>query len=145
MWCPPIAEESENVVIMSVISAMMLRFYQAGEVTALSEKALERIKEGIALYKKIRNDINEAIPFYPLGITKFGDKYFCTGYKCSDKTYLCVWHLECEGDEKFIPLENVSQANILYPSLCEYGKVEKADGGLKVTLPQNTALFIEVK
>ena len=145
MWCPPIAEESENIVIMSVISAMMLRFYQAGEVTALCEKAIERIKEGIALYKQIRSDINEAIPFYPLGITKFGDKYFCTGYRCSDKTYLCVWHLDGEEDEKFIPLENATSAKILYPSYCSYGKVRLSDGGIKVATSENTALFIEIR
>ena len=114
-------------------------------MTALSEKALERIKEGIALYKQTRSDINEAIPFYPLGITKFGDKYFCTGYRCSDKTYLCVWHLDGEEDEKFIPLENVTSAKILYPSYCSYGKVRLCDGGIKVATSENTALFIEIR
>ena len=124
---------------------MMLRFYQAGEVTSLGEKSFDRIKEGIALYKNVRQDINNAIPFYPLGITRFGDKYFCTGYKCRDKTYLCVWHLDGEDDEKFIPLENIKSADILYPSDCTYGKTEITDGGIKVTLPQNTALFVEIR
>lgn len=142
MWSYPLPGDSENDVITAMVNTLMVRPYISGKLHLMDEKSRERVKEAIALYKTLREEVSKALPFYPLGLTQYGDKYLCTAYRCPDKNYLCVWHLDGEDDEKFIPFENAKEVKILYPSHCSYGKAEICEGGIKVTLPKNTAFLL---
>ena len=145
MWAYPQPVHTENDVITAMVNVLMLRPYISGKLHLCAEKSRQLVKEGLSLYKEIRGDVSKAIPFYPLGLTKYSDKFFCTGYKCDDKTYLCVWNIDEKDIEKDIPLENAKQAKILYPSVCNYAEAEVAADGIKVKLEKSTAVFLEIR
>jgi alpha-galactosidase len=145
MWAYPQPVHTENDVITAMVNVLMLRPYISGKLHLCAEKSRQLVKEGLSLYKEIRGDVSKAIPFYPLGLTKYSDKFFCTGYKCDDKTYLCVWNIDEKDIEKVIPLENAKQAKILYPSVCNYAEAKVAADGIKVKLEKNTAVFLEIR
>lgn len=145
MWSFPLPGDSENDVIMSMVNTLMLRPYIAGRLHLMDEKSRELVRQAITLYKQMREDVSKALPSYPLGLTQYGDKYLCTAYRCPDKNYLCVWHLDGEDDEKFIPFEDAKSAEILYPSTCDYAKLTVTEGGIRVNLKKNTAILVQVK
>lgn len=52
-----------------MVTAMLLRIHQSGQLMELAPLAAAQVKEGIRVYKEaIREHIPAAVPFYPLGM-----------------------------------------------------------------------------
>ena len=145
MWSYPQPGDSEKDIVTSMVNVLMLRPYLSGKLHQMDEKSRNIVKDAVSLYKQIREDVSKALPFYPLGLTQYGDKFLCTAYDLEDKVRICVWNTSDENVTKFIPLENAKQAKILYPSVCNYAEAEVAADGIKVKLKKNTAVFLEIR
>lgn len=146
IWSYPMKDDDENAVIFNMVGTMMQRIHLSGELHNLSEEKLELVKEAVACYKKIRADIPDAIPFYPMGIPKHTDDLICLAFKCSDCTRMTVWRMASEEESIVIPLDfAIGSVKILYPSKDNY-KAEKTDNGVKITLPDKyCAALLEIK
>lgn len=68
MWVYPYEEDIEHIRY-NVVNGLLLRPYFSGLVWNLSEEGLTALKEGIDLYKKIRERIPSMVPFFPLGFS----------------------------------------------------------------------------
>lgn len=55
----------------------MAGIHLGGQITEHNEKNFNLVKEALICYKKIRKDIPSAIPFYPLGLPKYGADIAC--------------------------------------------------------------------
>ena len=147
MWVYPYEDEEEHV-IYNVVNGMLLRPYISGMVWKLGENSMNRMKEGIALYKEIREEVRDGVPFFPLGFGTLKSEVLAYGVKAEKNTYLSVW--TPGTTEAVIPLENAEQVrrvSVIYPKeeMCGY-KIE--NGNLAVKMPQEKAarLFkIEMK
>ena len=77
MWVYPYEDEEEHV-IYNVVNGMLLRPYISGMVWKLGENSMNRMKEGISLYKEIREEVRDGVPlmtdanlqYSPLGGTQ---------------------------------------------------------------------------
>lgn len=135
-------------VIYNVVNGMLLRPYISGMVWKLGENSMNRMKEGISLYKEIREEVRDGVPFFPLGFGTLKSEVLAYGVKAEKNTYLSVW--TPGTTEAVIPLENAEQVrrvSVIYPKeeMCGY-KIE--NGNLVVKMPQEKAarLFkIEMK
>jgi len=118
VWSYPLAEASDEEVIMNMVSCLSWRPYLSGQIWALNEAKLELMREGVQLYKDyLRPLIPDAQPFWPLGLVKSGDSWGAFGLQTKDKIILSVWHFDGGSDEITIPLtETISAAVCLYPS-----------------------------
>ena len=147
MWVYPYEDEEEHV-IYNVVNGMLLRPYISGMVWKLGENSMNRMKEGIALYKEIREEVRDGVPFFPLGFGTLKSEVLAYGVKAEKNTYLSVW--TPGTTEAVIPLEDaekISKVSVIYPKeeMCEY-KVE--NGNLVVKMPQEKAarlFMIEMK
>lgn len=147
MWVYPYEDEEEHV-IYNVVNGMLLRPYISGMVWKLGENSMNRMKGGIALYKEIREEVRDGVPFFPLGFGTLKSEVLAYGVKAEKNTYLSVW--TPGTTEAVIPLEDaeqISKVSVIYPKeeMCEY-KIE--NGNLAVKMPQEKAarLFkIEMK
>ena len=147
MWVYPYEDEEEHV-IYNVVNGMLLRPYISGMVWKLGENSMNRMKEGIALYKEIREEVRDGVPFFPLGFGTLKSEVLAYGVKAEKNTHLSVW--TPGTTEAVIPLEDaeqISKVSVIYPKeeMCEY-KIE--NGNLAVKMPQEKAarLFkIEMK
>lgn len=138
MWVYPYEDEEEHV-IYNVVNGMLLRPYISGMVWKLGENSMNRMKEGIALYKEIREEVRDGVPFFPLGFGTLKSEVLAYGIKAEKNTYLSVW--TPGTTEAVIPLENpeqISKVSVIYPKeeMCEY-KVEY--GKLVVKMQQEKA------
>ena len=146
IWATPIQVWGLNCAATNMVNAMMQRMHLSGDVMKWSDETKALVKEGVRVYKQTRDDIDSAIPFYPLGdIPAYDDKWLCTGYKCKDCTRLIVWRLEGESDSLTIPTDFAfDSVKILYPSNHKY-VIDRGEKSITVTLPENrTAVLVEL-
>ncbi|MBQ8967489.1 glycoside hydrolase family 36 protein [Ruminococcus sp.] len=94
VWSYPMTSGDREEVVFNMVNAMLLRIHQSGHLAQLEPERRELVKEGIAVYKRIRRDIRTSVPFFPLGLSKFSDDWVALGLHCGDKLYLAVWRRE---------------------------------------------------
>jgi len=138
MWVYPYEDDEEHV-IYNMVSGLLLRPYMSGMVWNLGKKSMDLLCEGVALYKKIRSDVKQALPFFPLGFASVKDNVMAYGLIRDNKAYLAVF---APGtDEARIPLcfddqgRKAAAARVIYPAEqnCRYSLDE---GVLTIRFPQ---------
>ena len=139
MWVYPYEDDREHV-IYNMVNGLLLRPYMSGMVWKLSGECMSLLKEGVSLYKKIRDDVRKALPFFPLGFNSIRDEVLAYGLLLEDHAYLSVF--TPKTDTAVIPLsfrgKEIDSVRVLYPSAadCEY---HLKDGVLTVKMPQAKA------
>ena len=110
---------------------------------------MQYVREGIACYKKIREDIREGIPCWPTGLASMSDEYISYGLINGGKQYLAVWRTGGEGEKSFeIPLKGsfsaAAEVSCIFPEKKE--TVFTVNGNcLTVSLaPKSARLFLIV-
>ena len=97
------------------------------------------MKEGISLYKgKIRKDLPQMVPFWPLGLHNVQSEVLAYGLRDEKMAYLAVFAVKTQNAEIDLSCLNLSEfakAKVLYPSSCDCDYSLK-EGTLYVHLPQ---------
>ncbi len=104
VWSYPKREGDAEEVIFNMVNALLMRIHQSGQLAEIAPERLALVREGLAYYKRIRQDIKSGMPFWPLGLAAFGDPWVSWGLRCGNKTYLAVWRLENSPPYCRIPL-----------------------------------------
>ncbi len=144
VWSYPLRDGDEEETVFNMVNAMLLRIHQSGNLADLSPARKRLVQEGISCYKKIRQDIGRARPFWPLGLSAMKDAWSCLGLKCDQRLYLAVWKLQAEEDTIQLPLTGFQgwemDTELFYPpaeeaglSACQY-KWNRKTGILSVSL-----------
>ena len=142
VWSYPMRQGDKEEVIYNMINAMLLRIHQSGHLAQLPPERLALVKEGIACYKTIRQDIKYAIPYWPIDIADNEDMWVCGGLQLENKAYLAVWKRQMEGknndrymkaginctdDSLSIPLDSIPFIRDDMQVSCIYPKKEPVD------------------
>jgi len=134
IWSYPKADITENAFIVNMVNSMLKRVHLSGEVFGWSDSQIKLVGDAIDCYKSIRADIPGSVPFYPLGIPKYGDGIICEAYRTENKIRMAVWRMETDTEEIIIPFtEGIRDAKILYPKNPK-GAVSITDNGVNVHL-----------
>lgn len=105
VWSYPNWETGdEEEAVFNMVNAMLGRIHQSGFLNQLPQKNFDRVKEGIACYKEIRQDIRTALPRFPLGLITFDSPWAATALDCGGHWYLSVWRKDGENAEQEIPI-----------------------------------------
>ena len=144
-----LCDKAKEEVIYNMINSLLLRIHQSGHLAELSKERVDLVKEGLRVYKDIRGDIKNAVPFWPLDLAENEDMWVCAGLQTENKAYLAVWKREMEGkkDNRC----NIT-ANPDGQKVCDnrfeipLGGLPFAKDGLKVSLlyPQKESVPFEV-
>ena len=135
MWVYPYQDNPEHV-IYNMVNGLLLRPYMSGLIWSLSDACMELLKEGISLYKTIRQDIRQGVPFFPLGFADIKDSALAYGLSCRNKIYLSVFGVQTDKLEIPLSFEKIpSSIKVIYPKSenCNY---QLKDQRLTVKLPQ---------
>jgi alpha-galactosidase len=144
MWSYPLSTGDDNEAAYNMINSMLIRVHLSGDVANLTEKQFSDVKEGIKVYKEIRNHIPDFLPFYPLGLNTYQKPFAAIGYKTKDKRYLAVWKMDTKEQSIEIPLENPKNAKLLYP-LDTDARLQINDNGITLNMPSKfSAVLIEI-
>ena len=150
VWSYPLVEGDVEETIFNMVNTLLLRIHQSGHLGNLSPERKEVVWEALRYYKTIREEIKDAVPFWPMGFSRFTDEWACYGMQGKEKWYLAVFHRN--GDQKCgeIPLPYLKDKNVEivqsypvnYP--CSYS-YDAAENMLKVELEERTARLFEIR
>lgn len=142
VWSYPLPDGDAEETAFNMVNCLLLRVHQSGVLARLSPERLALVREGIALYKRIRPMIPQALPVYPLGVPQsYHAPALVMGLRHESRLLLAVWQMQSDAPI-FIPLA-ARRAELLYPlSLgCDYTLSQE---GLTVRLRPYTARLFEV-
>lgn len=152
VWSYPVASDcqdgttvSDQRIVMNMINSFLGRMHLASHLDYLNDHQLQLIQEGVSYYKTLSEIKKSALPYFPLGFTKFGDNAVCAGLKHEKHVYLAAWNL---NNARFIHVpfhEGIQDAKIAYPSETSVHFCIN-DRGLDIMFPENNcAIFLEIK
>ncbi len=139
VWSYPQLDSTEEETAFNMVNAMLLRIHQSGHLAQIDTEKGALVKEGIAYYKSMRQEIKEAFPFWPLGVSSFADDYVSLGLKGRDKSYVALWR---RGGQDWIelPVKHLQGVKVevecVYPMTlpCDY-QWNSVTGILSVRIP----------
>ena len=146
VWSYPLRDNDVEETIFNMVNAMLFRIHQSGYLSQISEERLHYVKEGIAYYKTIREDIKDGLPFWPIGLADFSDEYISVGLKCGKKQYVAVWRTKKEKANSIVlkmAIKDTSAVQCGYPKDIPV-KYRCSDMGLEVFLEPKTARIFEI-
>ncbi|MGN1181236.1 MAG: glycoside hydrolase family 36 protein [Suilimivivens sp.] len=91
VWSYPQRQKDAEETIYNMVNAMLLRIHQSGHLAELSKERFDLVKEGIAYYKSVRENIKRALPDWPLGLADNRSTWLCSVLKTEEKAYLALW------------------------------------------------------
>lgn len=110
---------SQEQIVMNTVNALLGRMHLASHIEMLSAEQFSLVQEGVRYYNKLTTIKKTALPYLPLGFTKFGASYAACGLKADNKLYLAVWNLDIEK-EICIPVpEKIRTVKVGYPRSLE--------------------------
>ena len=146
IWSYPMENASDDIVAMNMVNTMLQRIHLSGHLWGQTESGSALIREALECYKSYRDEIPEAIPFYPIGRPTFRDDFAVLAFKYKSAVRLAVWRFESESESIYIPLDaDSTNARVIYPkqNACT---VKSESGGINVRLKnKNSAVIIEIK
>lgn len=150
IWSYPLTQGDQEEVVFNMVNAMLLRIHQSGHLGDINEERKALVKEALDYYKSMRADIKNALPFWPLGLSRFSDQWVSLGLRTDEKIYVAVWRRHSESESCVLPIHYTfgKQVSVkcAYPSYedCNYSwnAVNKT---LAVQLPKPfTARLFEI-
>ncbi len=140
VWTYPHENDLEKT-IYNMVNVLLFRIHYAGRPDLLDEENIDLIKQGIDYYKRNRQQISQAIPFYPLGVPGVEDdgRWMAMGMKSNDSIRLAVWRKNSTDHECIIPLKGLplkGNVRCVYPSEpCYQPKMQFEKNQLRIELP----------
>ena len=122
VWSYPMTSGDREEVVFNMINAMLMRIHQSGHLVNISGEGKARVKEALAVYRRIRGDIKRAEPFWSIGTSAFSDDWVSLGLRTESCAYLAVWR---RGGDEYCSLPirflngRKAAASCIYPSFNE--------------------------
>ncbi|MHB9036783.1 MAG: glycoside hydrolase family 36 protein [Armatimonadota bacterium] len=140
VWSYPLKDGDREQAIFNMVNAMLSRIHQSGHIAEISEDCREAVREGIAYYKSIREDIKAALPIWPHGFPVMEDGWITVGLRLENCIYLSVWRLNSSSPTWVIPIPDLRDHRVSvevgYPLKSDCKFIWNKDAGtLTVTLP----------
>lgn len=145
IWSYPLRDDDEQAIIFNQVSAMLLRIHQSGHLAELSDQGFHQVREAIHYYKTLRQQLKTALPFWPLGLSRFNDEWVTLGMRSEDgKVWLAVWRREGLQESCVLPLSGLKGKVVQgYPTTIQHPTVWNGDE-LTVTMPPRSAAIFEI-
>lgn len=136
---------SDEQIVMNTINALLGRMHLASHIELLSDKQFALMKEGISYYNALTPIKKNALPYFPLGFTRFGFPYAACGLKDGNKIYLAVWNLGGEQEVRIPVPEGIKSVKVGYPLSLET-KYAHTDSELVINFIEKCAVrFFEIE
>ncbi|MEV0218381.1 alpha-galactosidase [Streptomyces sp. NPDC050704] len=154
VWAYPQPEFDDDLNTFTLGGALLGRIHLSGHLDRMSEHQLALVRDAVAVYKTVRGDLAEAVPFWPLGLPGWTDGWLALGMRVPGgrTSYLSVWRRGGESEIR-LPVGHLAgrqvSAEILHPSPSPspspsrtVGSTEWDGDGLRVSLPRTPGVLL---
>lgn len=149
IWVTPMVAQTDGENVFSAVNGMLNRYYLSGETAKLSDSQFALLKESVDCYKEIRLDLIGSKPYFLNGMSHFEDEWHIGARLTKDgkKLYISAGRLSGDEPTKSISLAEIAgkkaSAKVIYP--VGWGEISLKNDNLSVTLPEKSAVLIEVE
>ena len=77
---------------LALCGALLGRVHLSGHIDQMSGAQRRLVADAVDVYKQLRSDLPDAVPFWPLGLPRWTDSWLALGMRTAAVTYLIVWH-----------------------------------------------------
>lgn len=160
IWSYPMLSDDADAVAFNQVSAMLCRIHQSGHLAKIKQEHFNLIKEALDFYKDIRLELKDALPSWPLGLSKFDSPWSCLvmhnkALVEQDKSkpqylFMSVWHRNSKDEAIDIPLPKFKGKELvieaLYPNyLAGHAQWQKEQGTMHIKLKSKQALCLKCR
>ena len=159
-WAYPQPGFSDREIAFTLCGALLGRVHLSGHLDQMNDQQRRLVADAVDVYKQVRADLPDAVPFWPLGFPRWTDSWLALGMRTPALTYLIVWHrgpfagseartglaAAADSDPARLPIPLPSlpgtgvAPEVLYPRADQPPVSWDADRGeLTVTLPETPA------
>jgi len=148
VWAYPQPEFTDDEIVFTMAGAMLGRVHLSGHLDRMSRPQRELVADAVRVYKdSIRAAIAGSVPFWPLGLPRWGDPWVALGLRAPGVSHLTIWHrglrpgLDGNLAQVTFPVPHLrgtpATAQVLYPPDADATATwHAASGTLTVTLPR---------
>ena len=148
VWAYPQPSFTDDEISFAMCSALLGRIHLSGHIDQMSQRQHGMVTEAVEVYKAIRADLAEAVPFWPLGLPCWTDPRLALGMQAPRATYLAAWRRPPGGSTRAgepdgiaLPVRHLrgvtATPEVLYPRDAGAGVSWNAAGGvLALSLPR---------
>ncbi|MFC9684774.1 alpha-galactosidase [Streptomyces sp. NPDC056948] len=147
VWAYPQPTFDDDLISWTLGGALLGRIHLSGHLNHMSEHQLALVRDAVTVYKSIRGDLAQALPFWPLGLPGWTDEWLALGLRVpGDRTaYVSVWR-RGGPSELHVPLRHLAdrtvRADVLHPSSPDAGRVTWNGDGLTVSVPRTPGALL---
>ncbi|MFD5590904.1 glycoside hydrolase family 36 protein [Streptomyces griseorubiginosus] len=94
VWAYPQPHFSPDEVAFTLTGALLGRIHLSGFLNLMSAEQFALVRSAISVYRDIRREIQDAHPFWPLGLPGWEDSWITQGLHTDAGTLLTVWRRE---------------------------------------------------
>ena len=148
-WAYPQPSWDDEMIAFTVVNSLVGRVHLSGRIDLLSQEQLAIVTAGMDVYKQMRMDVKNSVPFWPLGLPGWHDDWLAVGLKVlrKEKRYIAVWR-RGGSTSCSLPISGVGagsgtatmKLSTLYPTGSQF-KTEAVwnddRGAVEVTLSEN--------
>jgi alpha-galactosidase len=98
VWAYPQPDQSLDEIAFTLTGALLGRIHLSGFLNLMSDEQFDLVRSAISVYKDIRPQINDAHPFWPLGLPSWEDTWIAHGLRGPESTFLMIWRRDLGGD-----------------------------------------------
>ena len=91
-WAYPQPGFSDREIVFTLCGALLGRVHLSGHIDQMTDRQRRLVADAVDVYKQIRSDLPDAVPFWPLGLPRWTDSWLALGMRTASVTYLIVWH-----------------------------------------------------
>jgi alpha-galactosidase len=152
IWAYPQPDFTDDEIAFTLCGALLGRVHLSGHLDQMSRQQRDLVAEGVRVYKSIRAQWPEAVPFWPLGLPRWDDSWIALGLRVPSASYVTVWHRglltgNADPAETLLPIPHLRgqavTARILYPAAAGAGLTWDAEAGaLVVSLPRTPSACV---
>ncbi|MFE6177210.1 alpha-galactosidase [Streptomyces sp. NPDC056464] len=147
VWAYPQPDHDDDLIAFTLGGALLGRIHLSGHLDRMTRRQLALVRNALTTYRKIRGDLAQAVPFWPLGLPGWTDEWLALGMRSPDDrtTYVSVWRRGGEPELR-LPVGHLAggevHAEILHPSGAQGGSAMWDGDGLRVTLPRTPGFLL---
>ncbi len=91
-WAYPQPGFSDREIVFTLCGALLGRVHLSGHIDQMSDTQRRLVADAVDVYKQVRADLPDAVPFWPLGLPQWTDSWLALGMRTLAVAYLLVWH-----------------------------------------------------
>lgn len=111
-WAYPQPEMSTEEAAFALATGLLGRFYVSGYLNRMTEPQIRLVSEAITVAKDLRADIQDATPFWPLGLPGWTSPWTALGLATQISRYITIWNRSTDEAETILHFPDLAGAEM---------------------------------